>query len=341
MMINSNVYRSAMIPKNLTKVLEKIVNSPDERLSFEQACDLAMISYGTLDLFMFANRIRERYKGNKVFLCSIINAKSGKCSEDCAFCAQSGHHNADVAAYPMMQETEMVSDGLRMKEAGATQYSMVTSGFRLSNADINTVSNTAATLQEKTNLNICASLGGLTVERARQLRGNGVSSYHHNLETAKSYFDNICTTHAYEDDIETLKIAKSAGFRVCSGGILGLGESWEQRVELAFTLKDLDVDSIPLNFLNPIAGTPLENQALISPMEALKSIALFRIINSTKDIPICGGREKTLKDFQSWAFLAGANGIMLGNYLTTEGRSAAMDLEMIRDFGLEVKGSAL
>ncbi len=324
-----------MIPENLSQVLEKIIETPDVPLSVAQACELAALpDEATLDILMWANRIRERYKKKQVFLCAIINAKSGRCSEDCAFCAQSGHHHTGVKIYPMMGMEEMAAQGMRMKKAGATQFSMVTSGFNPDDRELRTVVNTAASLVEKTDLNVCASLGGLTHTQAWTLKQGGVSTYHHNLETAKSYFDRICTTHAYEDDIDTLKVAKEAGFRVCSGGILGLGESWEQRVELAFTLKDLDVDAIPINFLNPIPGTPMEKMPLMPPMEALKAVALFRIINSTKDITLCGGREKTLKDFQSWGFLAGANGMMLGNYLTTEGRNAAMDMEMIRDFGL-------
>jgi biotin synthase len=171
---------------------------------------------------------------------------------------------------------------------------------------------------------------------ARQLKESGITTYHHNLETARSHFDKICTTHDYDEDVATVQIAQSAGLKVCSGGILGLGESWEQRVELAFTLKELDVDSIPINFLNAIPGTPMETRPLLSPMEALKCIALFRMINPEKDITICGGRERTLRDYQSWIFLAGANGFMIGDYLTTKGRNTAMDIEMIKDMGLRL-----
>ena len=330
-----------MLPRSMTEVIENVLKNPQAVISFDQAVELAKLPDGTVDLLMFAHRIREKYKNNKVFACSIINAKSGRCSENCAFCAQSGHHKTGVKVYPMLSEAEMVDKAIRMKQAGATQYSMVTSGFGLGEKDLDTISKTARTIKERTDLNICASLGGLAEDAARQLWESGISSYHHNLETARSFFEHICTTHDYDEDIETVRIAKSVGFRVCSGGILGMGESWEQRVELAFTLKELDVDSIPINFLNPIKGTPLEDKPLLAPMEALKIIALFRIINPTKDITICGGREQTLKDFQSWIFLAGANGLMLGNYLTTEGRNAAMDMRMIRDMGLEAEISAL
>ena len=174
----------------------------------------------------------------------------------------------------------------------------------------------------------------LTESMARRLKEGGIVVYHHNLETARSFFDQVCTTHPSEDDVETVKMAKAAGLKVCSGGILGLGESWEQRVELAITLRDLDADSIPINFLNPIAGTRMAERPLLLPMEALKCIALFRLINPRKDITICGGREVTLRDLQSWIFAAGANGMLVGNYLTTQGRDIKADMEMIRDLGL-------
>ena len=172
-------------------------------------------------------------------------------------------------------------------------------------------------------------MGLLKQDAAWRLKEAGISRYHHNLETARSFFDTICSTHDYEEDIETVRVAKDAGMRVCSGGIFGMGETWAQRVELAFTLKSLDVDSVPINFLHPIKGTRMGMRPLLPPMEALKIIALYRYIHPRKDITICGGREATLKDFQSWTFAAGANGIMVGNYLTTLGRNMEMDMEMI------------
>ncbi len=328
-----------MLPQNIQKVIGHIIEDPKSAISFKQACELANLPNKTLDLLMFANHIREKHKRNKVVACSIVNAKSGRCSENCAFCAQSRFHQTGVKTYPLLSVEKLVDEAVHMQEAGATQYSMVTSGFALTQKELNTVSEAAVIIKKKTDLNICASLGTLTEPMARQLRESGISSYHHNLETARSHFDNICTTHTYDEDIETNRIAKTAGFRVCCGGIFGMGESWEQRVEFAFTLKEIGVDSIPINFLNPIRGTLMESMPLLSPFEALKIIALFRIINPQMDITICGGREKTLRDFQSWIFLAGANGLMLGNYLTTEGRNAEMDLEMIREMGLELQRS--
>ena len=323
-----------MLKKTIADITEEIVEDPENAVSYELACELAMVPDSIMDLVTCAGKIRHKYKKNKVFTCAIINAKSGLCSEDCAFCAQSVHHKTGVKTYPMVREEVIVKQALRMQEAGATNFSVVTSGFALDQKEIETVTRAAAAIKQRTDLTLCGSLGGLTEALARQLKESGISNYHHNLETSRSHFHEICTTHDYDDDVRTIKLAQSAGLRACTGGILGMGESWEQRVELAFTLKALDVDSIPLNFLNPIFGTRMENRPLLPPMEAMKAIALFRIINPEKDITICGGRERTLKDFQSWVFPAGANGLMIGDYLTTAGRNSGMDIEMINEMGL-------
>ncbi len=325
-----------MFNKMLLSITEKIIKDPGLSITYEDACKLAVSQDNTVDLIMCANKIREKYKKNNVFTCSIINAKSGHCSEDCAFCAQSAHHKTGTETYPLLDKEKILNNSILMEKAGATKYSMVTSGHSLSGEEIDSIEHAAEEINKKTNLSVCASLGQLTEPVAIRLKEKGVTTYHHNLETAGSYFDQVCTTHDYDEDIHTVKTAKSAGLKVCSGGILGLGETWAQRVELAFTLKELGVDSIPINFLNPIPGTRMENRSLLPPMEALKCIAVFRIINPDKDITICGGREKTLGDFQSWIFMAGANGVMIGNYLTTKGRSAEMDVDMIRQMGLNI-----
>jgi len=328
-----------MFDKTLISITEKIITYPGYSISYEDACELAVALDNAVDLIMCANKIRNRFKKNNVFTCSIINARSGRCSEDCAFCAQSAFHKTGIETYPLLDTEKMINYSLLMEEAGATKYSMVTSGHLLSGIEIDSVGHSAKEITRKTDLSVCASLGQLTDTMAIKLKEKGVTTYHHNLETARSYFDQICTTHEYDEDIQTIKIAKSAGFKVCSGGIFGLGETWLQRVELAFTLKELNVDLIPINFLNPIPGTRMENRSLLPPMESLKCIALFRFINPDQNITICGGRERTLGDFQSWIFMAGANGIMIGNYLTTKGRSTAMDMDMISQLGLEVIGA--
>ena len=320
----------------IISITEETMKGAGYSISYEEACELAALSDDdTTDLIMCAGKIRNKYKKNKVVICSIINAKSGFCREDCAFCAQSAHHITRIKIYPLLSEEELVNSAVHMYKAGATKYSMVTSGYMLTDKEIETISSAAATIKSKTGLTVCASLGMLTEPMARKLRKGGITVYHHNLETARSYFDHVCTTHDYDEDVQTIKFARSAGLKVCSGGILGLGETWEQRLELAFTLKELDVDGIPINFLNPIPGTRMEKRPLLAPIEALKSIALFRFIHPEKEIIICGGRELTLRDYQSWIFMAGANGLIIGNYLTTQGRNIKMDIDMIKEMGLD------
>ena len=269
-----------MLTKKLTVMAEKILTRKKNGISREEATELAFLpDEFTIDLIAAANKIRIGYKKNRVFTCSITNAKSGSCSQDCAFCAQSSRHKTRAKAYPLLNKKKLVDNGFRMFEAGATRYSIVTSGYMLTENEIETICQAATGIINNTGLSVCASLGMLTEKTAKQLKENGITRYHHNLETAKSYFNHICTTHEYEEDLQTIEYARAAGLEVCCGGILGLGESWDHRVELAFTLKNLDVDSIPLNFLNPIPGTKLENRPFMPPMEALKSIALFRFIN--------------------------------------------------------------
>ena len=322
----------SMLNKKIIEIAEKIINRR-EAISYEDACELAHLPQSeTIDLLFSAHKIKKRFKNNNTILCSIVNAKSGFCSEDCAFCAQSSHHKTEIKTYDLMQEEEMIQNAMQFKKNGATRYSMVTSGYMLTDKDIDTICRSTEAIVQKTDLTVCASLGMLTQSRARRLKEGGTSVYHHNLETARSFFDQVCTTHDYDEDIETVKLAKSSGMKACSGGILGLGETWEQRVELAFTLKDLDVDGIPINFLNPIAGTKMADRPLLAPFDALKCIALFRCINPDKDILICGGREVTLRDYQSWIMFAGASGFMIGNYLTTQGRNITMDMDMLKDY---------
>jgi biotin synthase len=324
-----------MFQKDIISITEKILKEPDYSVSYEDACEIvALPEKYTLDLLTCADKIRNRFKKNHVFTCSIINAKSGFCSQDCAFCAQSSHHETGIETYPLLSRTELVDKALGMHRAGASKFSFVTSGYMLTDQEIDTVCQAASIIKKQSDLLLCASLGMLTEPTAKKLKESGVTRYHHNLETSRSYFNQVCSTHEYDEDIQSVQRAAAAGLQVCCGGILGLGESWDQRVELALTLRELKVDSIPINFLNPISGTKMADRPLLSPLEALKCIALFRLANPEKDITICGGREVTLGDFQSWVFMAGANGLMVGDYLTTEGRNIQMDLDMIRKMEL-------
>ena len=287
-------------------------------------------------LFLGATRIREEFLGNGVHLCAIINAKSGRCSENCAFCAQSAHFETGVPVYPLVDEERIVSEAKSAQENGSSCYGIVTSGTSVGGDEVATICGALRRIVRETDIAPACSLGIISTDTARALKEAGMVTYHHNLETARSFFPNICSTHDYDDDIATIRSVKEVGLRVCSGGIFGLGESPAQRVELAFTLRELAVESIPLNFLNPIPGTPLEGADLITPMECLKAIALFRYVNPDKQISVCGGREKNLRDLQSWIFFAGASGTMTGNYLTTVGRSSQEDWQMLADLELTV-----
>jgi biotin synthase len=301
------------------------------------AQELMRIEDGLLPLLFYgACRVRDHYNGRGIRLCAIVNAKSGRCPEDCAFCAQSAHHQTEIEAYPLMGPDEILLKAQEAKAMGARRFAIVTSGKALSAKELAKAVQAIRLIKEEAGLIPCASLGMLTKEAALRLKEAGLNRFHHNLETACSFFPSICTTHAYEEDMDTLRRAKEAGLQVCSGGIFGLGESPEQRLELAYTLKEMEVDSVALNFLDPIPGTPLESSQALAPLEHLRFVALFRFILPDKDIRICGGREYGLRDLHPLVFWAGASGIMIGNYLTTMGRDHQADLQMIQDLGLEV-----
>lgn len=288
-------------------------------------------------LISWANRIRTVRLNNQVEMCAIVNAKSGLCSENCAFCAQSSHYNTSVSTYPLMSAEEIVSAGRKAVQAGAYRFSIVTSGKGVLNkGEMEMIMDAVKALAQE-GIRTCASLGLMSEETAAAFKEAGLLRYHHNLETAASYYPDICTTHGFEERVNTVLAAYRSGLEVCSGGILGMGETREQRLELAFQLKELPVVSIPLNFLNPIPGTPLENQTPLHPLEILKTIAVFRFILPDREIRTCGGREANLRGLQPLMFTAGCSGTMIGNYLTTEGRDPAQDAQDIRDLGLRPK----
>lgn len=290
-------------------------------------------------LFAEASRIRDQFVGNTVFLCSIINAKSGLCPEDCAFCAQSAHHNTGVQVYPLVEEDEMVSCASMAEKNGAGCFGIVTSGTGVNKAEeLDRVCRTVKRIKSETGISPSCSLGIIDQETAVRLKNSGMETYHHNIETSRSFFPQICTTHNYEDDLATIRAAKAAGLRVCCGGIFGLGESYSERIEMALTLRELDVDSIPLNFLNPVSGTRLEKADDLTPLECLTIISIYRFMLPTKRLSVCGGREKNLRELQSWIFLAGANGTMTGNYLTTPGRPPELDKQMLKDLEIPIVG---
>ncbi len=286
-----------------------------------------------MELFSLANSLRAKL-GDRVDLCSIVNAKCGLCPEDCKFCAQSAHNDAGVEPYGLMDEEEILDMALMMKEEGAARFCIVTSGKEANEGDFERILSAIRRIRKETSLSVCVSIGMLTEEPARRLKKAGATRIHHNLETSKSFFRNICTTHSYDEKIRTVEVAKDAVLEVCCGGIIGMGESAKDRVELAFALRKLDVDSVPINILNPFQGTPLSDASPITPMEVLKTIAVFRLILPQKNIRVAGGREKNLRDLQCLSLLSGANGLLLGNYLTTPGRVPHEDISMICDLGL-------
>lgn len=284
-------------------------------------------------LFM-ANQLREENKGKKIELCAIINAKSGLCSEDCAFCAQSSKYKTGSPVYSLMDKEKILERALEVKKYHVKRFSIVISGRKATKREISKIGNYIEELK-KIGLSTCASLGLLEYDEICFLRDRGLDRIHCNLETSERFFSKICSTHKFSDKIKTLEAAKRANLTVCSGGVFGMGESWIDRIDLANFLKRLDVDSVPINFLTPIRGTPLEKTKPLSPMEALKIIAIYRLILSDKDIRVCGGRP-LLGEFSSWIFLAGANAVMTGNYLTTTGKHYIDDLRLIELHGLEV-----
>jgi biotin synthase len=288
------------------------------------------------DVIALANRVRERHRGPDVDICSIVNAKSGACSEDCKYCAQSAHHATSAQVYPLIDPEQMTQSAESARRNGANRFCIVTSGRGVdTDEDLRRIAQGIARVKDL-GLKPCATLGTLTRHQLALLRDAGLHRYHHNIETSRNYFPNICTTHSFDERISVLKDARSLGLSICSGGILGMGESLEDRIDMAFTLRELNVDSVPLNFLMPIAGTPLGNSPSLPPLEALLSIALFRLILSKKEIRICGGRTM-LGSLHPLIFAAGADGFMIGNYLTQSGRKPADDLAMLRELCMKAK----
>lgn len=312
---------------------EKVLQGGE--ITVEEANELINVSDDdTMLLCALADKIRQKFNGDGVDCCAIINARSGRCSENCKFCAQSAHYETGVKEYPLLAEDEIVAAAKKAKAAGAVRFSIVTSGRGQSREDdFENICKTLKRIKEEVGIEVCCSLGLLTKEQAQELKATGVTRFHSNIETAPSHFPDICSTHSYEDKMEAIHNAKEAEIRVCSGGIFGLGETPEQRVEMAFELKRLGIDSVPLNMLTPIPGTPLEHMKHLTPLEILRSFAVFRFVLPKALIRTAGGREVNLRDLQCLALSGGLNGIMVGGYLTTGGRSPEADKVMIKDLG--------
>jgi biotin synthase len=324
------------VRKEIQKIGDKVLEGGSVRLK-EILPLLEAKGPDVMDLVAVANRVRVEFNGNEIDLCSLLNAKSGKCSEDCAFCAQSAHYQTDAPTYPLMNADQMVKEAEEAQKRRTGRFCLISSGRQLNDKEFEVILSGLDRIRKETTLDLDCSLGTLSEERAEALKKVGVTRYNHNLETAETHFPKICTTHSFRDRIKTIEVLKDQGFSICCGGIIGLGESPQQRLELAFSLRQLGIECIPFNILNPRPGTPLEHSEGIPPIEIIKTISLFRLVLPKGTIKIAGGREANLRDLQSLALLAGANGLIVGNYLTTPGRNAEDDLTMIRDVGFQIK----
>ncbi len=318
--------------ENLVKLIEN-----GAQLDFDQAHDL-MINSDLEALCQGADHLRRFFHEEHFDLCSIINARSGNCSEDCRFCAQSARYSTAVEKYELISTEEALKQAIDNDNHGVKRISLVTAGRSASKEQLEQFGDIYSRIDEETSFLFCASMGFLTPEKAAMLKSYGIIRYHCNLESCKEFFSQVCTTHSYEQKVETLKIAREAGMDLCSGGIIGMGESEKHRLQLAFELRDLGVLSIPINILTPIANTPFGEYQPISTEEVLRCIALFRFINPRAVIRLAGGRN-LLQQRQYECFQSGANGAIVGNYLTTVGNSLADDMRHIRELGFSFSGS--
>lgn len=308
----------------------------DKEITKDEAMELTKLTGAKLvELLSVANKIREKYCGNTLHTCTISNAKSGLCQEDCKFCAQSAHYATNVNEYGFKEKEKLLDEYDRANDLGSSKFGLVTSGRSIKKGskefeEVKEFSKEAKTKGKKANL--CASIGLLDENEMLELKESGVTRIHNNLQTSiNAYSKIVSTTHSIHDRINTIKAAKSCGMEVCSGGIIGMGETWEDRIDMALTLKELDVDGIPLNILTPIKGTPHGERDHLSMDEILKTFAIFRIINKKKVLKIGAGREGILKDFMGSAFMAGMNGMLVGGYLTIKGRTVEEDNILIKN----------
>lgn len=283
-------------------------------------------------LYQAANRIREFFCGNHIDLCTIVNAKSGKCSEDCKWCSQSNKYKTGIETYGLIDFNDAYSQAMHNEKAGAHKFSLVTSGRTISNSNLDQLCSIYKKVGKESKLELCASMGLLDREKLQKLIDSGVKNYHCNIETAPSFFPKLCSTHTLEEKISTLKTARELGLHLCCGGIIGMGETLEQRIEMGITLQNLGVESIPLNILNPIPRTPLENQKPLSDEEILTTIALFRFLNPKALIRFAGGRMLILH-IQDEALKAGINAALIGDLLTTVGVSMKDDVQYFKESG--------
>ncbi len=313
---------------SVNELKEKILNggliNKDEAMS--------LIESDLDELCRAADEIRLALNGTKIDTCTILNGKSGLCTENCKYCAQSAHNHTGVSEYPMLSVSEIVRQGLENAKLGVDRFDVVTAGLRLTDEEVDVLCRAYSEIKEKSDLELCSSNGLLSYEQFVRLHDAGVTRIHNNLETSRRYFPSVCTSHTYDEKLETIRAAKKAGMEICSGGIIGMGENMEDRIDMALELQGLGVRSIPINVLMPIKGTALEEQPPLSDEEILRTIAIFRFVNPRADVRLAGGR-KLLKDCGRQAFQSGANASIIGNMLTSVGNNVDEDFAMFGELG--------
>ena len=312
-----------------SKIIAGYRLSRNDDLSFFKDCNLDELTTG-------ADKIREHFRGKKVDLCTIINGRSGRCGENCKFCAQSAHNHTGCEEYSFLDEEKIIQAAKANQDEGVNRFAIVTAGKALSGEDFDKAIRVYEKMSKELSINLCASMGFLTREQFKRLRKAGVTSYHHNIETSRRNFPNICTSHTYDMKIETIKIAQEEGFCVCSGGIIGMGETFEDRIDMALSLSELKVRSIPINALMAIPGTPFEKNTPLTEEEILRTIAMFRFINPEANIRLAAGR-KLLSENGKKAFESGCSATITGNMLTTSGSTIKGDIKMLSEMGRSVK----
>ena len=319
--------------ERITQIAEKILNG-----SF---ADRAEIEYlfssddSLWDLLYWANQIRQKFFGNKIKVCSIVPGRLGGCNQDCKFCAQSARYESSFKETKTLTDEEIINAAKQAKQKGVSNFGIVYSGKTISEKELVRLEKLIPKIKNEIGINVCGGFGIIDYKQAVRLKKAGMARYNHNLETSRNHFKDIVTTHDYDCRIETVKAAKKAGLGLCTGGIFGIGETDADRIDMALQIKELSVDMVPMNFLHPIAGTPLADMPTMQPSQILRLIALYRFILPKTGIKIAGGRVLNLRDMQSWIFYAGATSILSGNYLTTAGRAVEEDVRMIKDLGLE------
>ncbi|MGL1902305.1 MAG: biotin synthase BioB [Fibrobacterales bacterium] len=318
----------------IQELKNKVLN--EEKITNEEVMNILKSGFDIQELFDAANEIREIKSGTNFEMCSIMNAKSGSCSEDCKFCTQSAHFTTNSPEYNLVDEEEALALAKKNEANGVHRFSLVTSGKGIRDKDFKSITKIYDRLQEETNINLCASLGLLSKEKADELVKRGVKMYHHNVETSRNFFPNIVTTHTYDQRVETIKNIQAAGMDLCCGGIIGMGESWQDRVDMAFEISELNIQSIPINVLNPMPGTPLQDAPPIEPEEALVTMAIFRFVNPRASIRFAGGRQTLNQEMQKLGLKAGINGALVGDHLTTIGSDVNQDKEMITTNGFDL-----